>query len=243
MNAERAAFAGYLFDLDGTLVDTAPDIHAALNLALCDAGLPTVPQHLTRHWVGHGARVLVEQALAHFRAAGSPVSPAVGVETLRDAFINRYESDIARLSVPYPHVLDTLIELAQRGARLAVVTNKMTRLTLPLLNALNMTRHFDCIVCGDTTARPKPAPDPALHAAAALGLAVEDVLFIGDSDTDVNCARAAGCRVVCVADGYNHGMDPHALGADQVIASFRELLGGRLARPHSQPTARSRTAS
>ena len=239
MNVGRAIFAGYLFDLDGTLVDTAPDINTALNLALGDAGLPSVPEHLTRHWVGHGARVLVEQALLHFRAADITAAREVNAEALRDAFIARYEHDIARLSAPYPHVIDTLSELAWSGARLAVVTNKMTRLTIPLLNALNLTRHFDCIVCGDTTQRPKPAPDPALHAAAALGLAMEEVLFVGDSDTDVNCARAAGCAVACVADGYNHGVDPHALGADQVITSFRDLLAGLQTRPPARPRTTS----
>jgi len=212
------AYAGYLFDLDGTLVDTAPDINVALNAALTAAGLEPVTEAHTRHWVGHGAKVLVEQALDHQGRSRDAVEP------LREAFIAHYERHIAVHSRPYPHVVDTLAALRDRGARLGVVTNKMTRLTLPLLQALDLERWFDCVVCGDTTARPKPAPDPALHAAALLGLGVQHTLFVGDSDTDVNCARAAGCAVVCVADGYNHGIPPEQLGADRVIASFRELL-------------------
>ena len=212
------AFAGYLFDLDGTLVDTAPDINAALNLALAGAGFTPVAESLTRHWVGHGAKVLVEEALSHLRA------PPALVDELRDAFINHYERAIAEHSQPYPAVIETLTTLRDRGSRLAVVTNKMTRLALPLLEELDMLRWFDCIVCGDTAARPKPAADPALHAAGLLGLPVTELLFVGDSETDVLCARAAGCPVVCVADGYNHGIAPEALGADRVIQSFLELL-------------------
>lgn len=212
------AYAGYLFDLDGTLVDTAPDINVALNVALTGAGLDPVTEAHTRHWVGHGAKVLIEQALDHQGRSRDLVDP------LRDVFIAHYERNIAVHSRPYPHVVDTLAALRDRGARLGVVTNKMTRLTVPLLEALSLDRWFDCVVCGDTTARPKPAPDPALHAGTLLGLAMADTLFVGDSDTDVDCARAAGCAVVCVADGYNHGIAPERLGADRVIVSFRELV-------------------
>ena len=211
-------YAGYLFDLDGTLVDTAPDINVALNAALSRAGFATVSEALTRHWVGHGARVLIEQALDHQGRAHDAVEP------LREAFIAHYEQNIATHSRPYPGVVEALAALRDRGARLAVVTNKMTRLTLPLLDALALSDWFECVVCGDTTARPKPAPDPALHAGALLGLGMHQTLFVGDSDTDVNCARAAGCAVVCVADGYNHGIAAESLGADAVIASFRDLL-------------------
>jgi phosphoglycolate phosphatase len=97
-------------------------------------------------------------------------------------------------------------------------------LTLPLLDALDLARHFDSIVCGDTAAQPKPAPDPALHACSALAVVPADALFVGDSQTDVDCARAAGCPVVCVADGYNHGVPAHQLGADAVIDSFQDLV-------------------
>jgi phosphoglycolate phosphatase len=216
--ATLSDYAGYLFDLDGTLVDTAPDINVALNVALTGAGFEPVTEAHTRHWVGHGAKVLIEEALDHQGRSRDAVEP------LREAFIAHYERNIAVHSRPYPHVLEALAELRGRGARLGVVTNKMTRLTLPLLEALALHGWFDCVVCGDTTARPKPAPDPALHAAALLGLGMHEMLFVGDSDTDVNCARAAGCAVVCVADGYNHGIPPETLGADRVIASFRELI-------------------
>jgi phosphoglycolate phosphatase len=212
------AYAGYLFDLDGTLVDTAPDINRALNHALVRAGLTTVDEALTRHWVGHGARVLIQQALLHQQRAGQDPEPMLA------DFLGHYEAHIADHSAPYPRVVEALEALRDRGARLAVVTNKLTRLTVPLLHALDLTRLFDSIVCGDTAAVPKPAADPAWHACRALRLEPPEALFVGDSTTDVACARAAGCPVVCVADGYNHGVAPDALGADAIIGSFWDLV-------------------
>jgi len=211
-------YRGYLFDLDGTLVDTAPDINAAMNAALRRAGLAPVSEGLTRHWVGHGGRVLMQQALDHQR------QPHDALERLLEDFIAHYEAHIADHSRLYPGVRETLETLRTQGARLAVVTNKMTRLTVPLLDALGITTLFHSIVCGDTAPRPKPAADPALFACQALALDIGDVLFVGDSETDVGCARAAGCDVVCVPDGYNHGVAPAALGADGIIDSFQDLV-------------------
>ncbi len=215
------SYPGYLFDLDGTLVDTAPDINAALNHALRANGLPEVDEALTRHWVGQGARPLIQRALGH---QDPETSSGERVEALFRTFIDYYSRHIADLGRPYPHVVATLTTLARRGARLAVVTNKLTRLSEPLLAALHLDGFFGAVVCGDTTAVPKPAPDPALHACTVLGLDPSEALFVGDSATDVGCARAAGCPVVVVRDGYNHGTPAQALGADAVIESFSDLV-------------------
>lgn len=220
--APLEAYPAYLFDLDGTLIDTAPDIDAALNRALADAGLGPVHEGLTRHWVGHGAAVLVQQALRHVQG------PEEAQALVQAGFIDHYRAHIADRSAPYPGVVESLQALREQGARLAVVTNKRTELTLPLLEALGLSALFDAIVCGDTAQRPKPAADPALVACERLGVAPADSLFVGDSETDVACARAAGCPVVVVRDGYNHGVPAHRLGADAVIASFRELVAARL---------------
>lgn len=173
---------------------------------------------LTRHWIGHGVRVMVEQALINDGSGRGDM------EAMQADFLAYYESHIAERSTPYPHVVESLLALRERGARLAVVTNKRTNLSLLLLDALDLSGHFDTIVCGDTAARPKPAADPALHACRALGLDPRNALFVGDSEADVGCARAAGCPVVCVPDGYNHGIPAARLGADAVIDSFRVLL-------------------
>jgi len=220
-------YSGYLFDLDGTLVDTAPDINAALNHALGRHDLPGFPEHLTRHWIGHGARALIDQALAQRALADDAEAtfvPRPTTESILEVFLAHYRQHIADLGGPYPGVVAALETLKARGARLAVVTNKLTMLTEPLLAALGLDVYFDAVVCGDTTAAPKPAADPALHACASLTLPPAATLFVGDSEADVRCARAAGCPVVVVRDGYNHGVPAAELGADAVIESFSDLV-------------------
>ncbi|MGE0626007.1 MAG: phosphoglycolate phosphatase [Pseudomonadales bacterium] len=217
-------YSGYLFDLDGTLVDTAPDINAALNHALGRHGLPGFTEALTRHWVGHGARALIEQALAARKRDHSTVDALPTTESILEVFLDHYRAHIADLGRPYPGVVTALQTLKARGARLAVVTNKLTQLSEPLLAALQLDLYFDAVVCGDTATAPKPAADPALHACAALALTPAQALFVGDSEADVLCARAAGCPVVVVRDGYNHGIPAAELGADAVIESFTDLV-------------------
>ena len=206
--------------MDGTLVDTVPDIHAALAHCLQAAGYDSHDQATTRHWIGFGARTLIEQALKHH---AQPL-PAAETQALLEVFLTHYRAHIADASQPYPHVVDTLATLRERGAKLAVITNKLTELTLPLLEGLGMTGHFDAVVCGDTTAAPKPAPDPVHYCLEQLGIGHDQSLFVGDSATDVDAARAANVTVVCVRDGYNHGVDVHTLEPDGVIDTFRELL-------------------
>ena len=211
-------YPGYLFDLDGTLVDTAPDINAALNYALASRGCPGVDEAVTRHWVGHGARVLVTQAIERNNLDDGLLDELVAV------FIEFYENNIATHSRPYPGVIKTLDTLRSRGAVLAVVTNKLTRFSVPLLAALELDPYFSAIVCGDTTSKSKPAAEPALHACDQLAVPPEEALFVGDSETDVACARAACGPVVVVRDGYNHGTPASELGADGVIESFYDLV-------------------
>ncbi len=211
-------YSGYLFDLDGTLVDTAPDINAALNHALTRCGHPPVNEALTRHWVGHGARVLVQQALAYHALPEEPL------EAVHEAFLDYYAGHVAEHSLVYPGVMETLTALKERGARLAVLTNKLTRFTVPILETLGIDGCFEATVCGDSAAAPKPAADPALLACRQLRTTPSNSLVVGDSQTDVLCARAAGCPVVCVRDGYNHGVPAEQLGADAVIESFLDLL-------------------
>lgn len=211
-------YEGYLFDLDGTLVDTAPDINAALNHALTRHQAEPVNEALTRHWVGHGARALIGEAIKAQQLDADLAEP------MFDVFLEYYRGHLSVLSAPYPAVVETLQILKDRGAGLAVVTNKLALFTQPLLDELNLSRFFDAVVCGDTTANPKPAADPALHTCTALSIEPADGLFVGDSAADVGCARAAGCPVVVVRDGYNHGTPADQLGADAVIESFSDLV-------------------
>ena len=215
----RRTYDAYLFDLDGTLVDTAPDIAAGLNHALREAGLKPVDSALTRHWVGHGARMALLQALQDQDAYSEEV-----LEELLPAFLDHYGSNVAVHSQIYPQVESTLTVLRDRGARLAVLTNKLTRFTEPLLSQIGLRDYFDLVVCGDTAAAPKPDAAPVNYCLQQFSVKAENTLVVGDSQTDVDAARAAGVPVVCVRDGYNHGIDVTTLNPDGVIDSFAELL-------------------
>ena len=210
---------GYLFDLDGTLVDTAPDLMRALNHALATANLAPVDEALTRHWVGHGVRAMLQAAFAHHGLD----FPAQRVDALESRCVDFYSAHVADHSRPYPHVVETLTTLAER-APLAVVTNKPTPLSVSLLERLNMGRFFRAIIGRGMTTKPKPDAAPALLACESLRVEPAAALFVGDSDTDVACARAAGCPVVVYRHGYNHGIAPERLGADRVIDSFADLV-------------------
>ena len=213
------SYTAYLFDLDGTLVDTAPDLSRALNHTLALAGLGGVDESLTRHWVGHGVRAMLEAAFRHLGHAARPDE----LDDHQAVLVDHYAAHIADYSLPYPTVVETLTALTNR-APLAVVTNKPTDLSNRLLDALDLARYFEVVVGRGSTEHFKPHPEPALHACEALGAAVEHALFVGDSETDVLCARAAGCDIVLYRHGYNHGKDPDHLGADRVIDSFDALV-------------------
>jgi phosphoglycolate phosphatase len=216
-------YRAYLFDLDGTLVDSAPDIGAALNHALRNHDFPAVSEVLTRHWVGHGARVLIQQALAHHGVPERANDDAY-VDRMLSQFIDYYSANIVRFGAAYPGVTDTLAQLKARAAGIGVVTNKLEGLSRGVLDELSLSSFVDVLVGGDTLPQRKPAPEPALHACRYLGVTPADVLFVGDSITDVQTARAVGCAVVCLRDGYNHGTPAEQLGADAVIDSLVELL-------------------
>lgn len=216
-------YDAYLFDLDGTLVDTAPDLMVALNRTLQTKGFRPAGIELTRHWVGHGARVMIDEAVRDM--GGTPLDETE-LDYLYGVFIGHYRTSIATESKPYPDVVETLEYLYKRVGRLGVVTNKRTDLSMQLLRALDLYRFFNIVVGGDTMQVQKPAAEPALYACNELNSKPEDTLFVGDSQTDIQCARAAGCKVVCMKDGYNHGIDPQTLGADCVIRTFAELVDG-----------------
>jgi len=217
--ARVPAYAAYLFDLDGTLVDTAPDLMRALNHVLDDAGLPLVEEAMTRHWVGHGVRAMLSAAFEHHDAEMSEAR----IDGLFEACLAYYGEHIADFSEPYPTVVETLNTLAQR-ASLGVVTNKPADLSERLLEALDLRRFFGAVVGRGSTRNHKPHAEPALAACRKLDVVPRDALFVGDSATDVACARAAGCDVVLYRHGYNHGQDPDTLGADGVVDSFAALL-------------------
>jgi len=210
-----------LIDLDGTLVDSAPDLHTALNVALAHAGAPLADEALVRRRVGLGSRALIEAALAEQRGASPDAEEVIA---LREVFLEHYAAHIAERSVLYAGVREALEALRERGVRLACVTNKLEGLSRSLLAALEVGALFDAVIGGDSAAAPKPDRAPMLAACAALGVAVDTAVMIGDSVTDVAAARAVGCPVICVSYGYNHDGDIREAGADIVVDSLQALL-------------------
>ena len=215
--AWRREYKGYLFDLDGTLIDTAPDLHRALNHGLTAGGYPEVEESLTRDYIGHGGRAMITSALDHHGHSTERI------EDILTNFLEYYASHIAVFSRPYPHVESTLKKLRDRGAHLGVVTNKNSQLTQRLLAKLRFDHYFDTVIAGDTAKRPKPAADPVELALLRMQLTPNETLFVGDSNTDVEAARAAGVSVICVMYGYSHGIRADQLGADGTIQSFLDL--------------------
>lgn len=207
-----------VFDLDGTLVDTAPDLLGALNAVLTVEGHePVVPSDL-RHIVGHGAKAMFEHALLR---TGAPVTPE-RMKTLTEQFLAYYRVNIARGSRPFPGVPETLTLFAGRGAGLGVCTNKPQDLTELLLDALDLTRHFPAIIGGGRTPYSKPDPRHLLETVAALKGRRERAVLVGDSPVDVAAARAADIPVIAMSYGYTP-VPVHELGADAVVDDFTKL--------------------
>ncbi|HSC18389.1 MAG TPA: HAD-IA family hydrolase [Rhizomicrobium sp.] len=213
-----------LFDLDGTLVDTAPDLLGALNAVLLSESRQTVDPQTLRHMVGHGARALIEQAMA---ATGEPVT-VDQLPALVDRFIAYYRDHIVDGSRPFPGVPETLDRLKQQGARLAVLTNKPQVLTEPILEALELSQFFGVICGSGRYDYNKPDARVVAHVVQELGGAGAGTVIIGDSAVDVATARAARVPIILLSYGYTP-QPVHSLGADLVIDSFDEL-GARL--PH-----------
>jgi phosphoglycolate phosphatase len=214
----RVAHSAVIFDLDGTLVDTAPDIAAAVDRALLDLSLPAAGLDRVRGWVGNGAAILLQRAL---RDAG--VDSAEAQERALALFLRHYAEEFTARSQLYPGTAQALAGLAARGQRLAVCTNKPTSFVAPLLRHFGIARHFAFCVGGDDLPEKKPHPAPLLHLARQLGLPAGDCLMVGDSSNDVAAARAAGMAVVAVSYGYNHGAPIRDTHPDAVIDSLLEL--------------------
>jgi phosphoglycolate phosphatase len=216
-----------LLDLDGTLLDTAPDLAAAANRMLGALGLPPRRREEVASYVGKGLARLVERCLTgelEGRADPQLLERALGL------FSPAYDEESGRHCRVFDGVVEGLDMLDSLGLRLACVTNKPERFTLPLLERMGLAPYFDAVVCADRLARTKPDPLPFLHACALLEVKPREALVVGDSANDVHAARAADIPVVCVAYGYTEGRAVDSLGADLVIADLQalgKLLGSK----------------
>jgi len=218
MAADALRGAVIAFDLDGTLVDTAPDLIGTLNGLLREAGLTPLPLAESRPYIGRGARWLIERG---FQVAGAPLQPHE-VAPLLERFLERYRARIAEESRPFPGCEAALDALRDAGARLCVCTNKRTDLSVALLDALGLSRRFDAVIGADAAPAIKPDPRHLMTAVAAVGGALERAVMVGDAATDAGAARAAGTGLILVDFGYTE--TPAAeLRPDILISHFDEL--------------------
>ncbi len=214
-----------LFDLDGTLVDSAPDLAAAVDQMLEQLGRKTIGIDKVRQWVGNGAGILVRRALAN-KADWEPAS-AKDDALFKDAlamFFHVYGKTNGQHAVVYDGVEACLAHLKEQGCRLGVVTNKPEQFVAPLLEQMGLDHWFDICIGGDTLPVKKPDPGPLLHAMETLGGTRGTTVMIGDSAADTEAAHAAGIPCVAVRYGYNNGRPADTLGADAVVDSLVELL-------------------
>ena len=198
-----------LLDLDGTLLDTAPELAAAANAMLADLGRAPLSAGTIRDFIGSGIHKLVERCLG-----AAPTDEALA------RFAAHYDRLNGTMSRPFPGVLSGLQRLG--GFRLACVTNKAEAFTLPLLQKTGLSGYFDAVVTSDQVGKRKPHPEPFLHACRMLGVEPVEAVVIGDSANDAESGRAAGCAVWLVTYGYTEGRDVHAIPCDRLIASLDE---------------------
>ena len=212
--ARRFVADGVILDLDGTLLDTAADLAAAVNAMLAELGRAPITVEQVANFVGKGADVLVHRALTG-RADGT--APPELFEVARGSFYAHYARENGLHASVYPGVLEGLRAMRAQGLRLAVVTNKPSDFTAPLLERCGLLAFFELLVSGDTVPRKKPDPMPMLHVCERFGLPPQRMLAIGDSMNDALAARAAGIPVVAVPYGYNEGVDVRSLDVDAIV--------------------------
>ncbi len=225
-------FQAAIVDLDGTMVDTLGDFEVALNRALADLDLPPVTRALVERTVGKGSEHLIRSVLAHQLALPevqglTHVCDGRGVENLYDAAWQRYQHHYLAINgefaAVYPGVVEGLEQLRDAGLRLACLTNKPLSFAKPLLQAKGLESFFTHVFGGDSFERKKPDPLPLLKTCEVLGVKTNQALMVGDSSNDAQAARAAGCPVVLVRYGYNHGEPVDGVDADAHVDALTDI--------------------
>lgn len=210
-----------LIDVDGTLVDSVPDLAYCVDEMLKQLGMPTRGEEAVREWVGNGVVRLTERALVN-DLNGYPDQALF--DKAMPIFNELYAENTSKRSKLYDGVLDGMEFLKSLDLKIGCVTNKAAQFTIPLLKDLGLHDEFEVIICGDTLEKKKPDPAPLLYASKQLGVKPEESLMLGDSKSDVKAARAADFAIICVSYGYNHGEDIRHYEPDAVIDSMAELV-------------------
>ena len=209
-----------LIDLDGTLVDSVPDLAICVDTMMQQLGMATHGEAKVRDWVGNGVERLVRRALIG-KLDGEPDESAF--QQAYPIFLNLYQQHNGEHSQLYPGVVPGLDYLQQSGYKICCITNKAAQFSEPLLKDMGIDNYFSIIISGDTLPRKKPDPMPLLYAAEHFNIPTGECLMLGDSSNDVKAARAAGFQIICVTYGYNHGRDIREAEPDAVIDSMAEL--------------------
>ena len=215
-----------LFDLDGTLLDSAPDLAKAVNHMLLTLNLKEFSQEVIRSWVGNGAKTLVERALQYSIKHNvlNKTFSEVEINSALAIFLKYYERNLCNESVLYEGVKETLVALKKKGYRLAIITNKPAEFITPIIAGYDLTGLFELLIGGDSLTERKPHPLPLLHACKVLDVTVDQCIMIGDSKNDIMAAKAANMRSIGLTYGYNYGEDISVFKPDWCLDTFPELL-------------------
>ncbi|MFM2434489.1 MAG: hypothetical protein RL063_468 [Pseudomonadota bacterium] len=209
-----------MIDLDGTLVHSAPEIARGINAMLGALSLPTLSAVQIEAYIGDGAEKLIKRALT--QQSDCEPDSALFVQA-KQLFFTEYAKVVSQ-SLPYPGVVSALKALKNAGYRLACVTNKPHTFTQDLLIASNLLPYFEVVVAGDTLAKKKPDPDQLIYCCEQFGVAVSEAVMVGDSKVDVAAARSAGCPIIAVSYGYNHGQPVEANMVDALVDDLQDVV-------------------
>jgi len=212
-----------LFDLDGTLINSAPDLAVAVNHMLKSLNRDTFSQEVIHNWVGNGALTLVKRALSGSTEIDESLDDEV-IKQATDIFMNFYSKNLCNTTVAYDNVRTTLETLKIRGYKLAIVTNKPFAFVAPILNGLSLDGLFELILGGDSLPTKKPDPEPLLFVSKKLNTPVEHCVMVGDSKNDILAANSCGMDSIGVTYGYNYGEDMQVHNPTFVVSDFGEIL-------------------
>lgn len=208
------------FDLDGTLINTLPDLSLTINAMFADYGLPQVPPEKVLTWIGKGGGIFFKNAIAHT----GKTFPEAQLAEMRTSFDKYYSTYVSEKSELYPNVKQTLETLKAQGYILVVITNKPTKLVKPVLSAFDIYALFDETLGGQSVPKIKPDPYPILYICEKFNIQPSEMLFVGDSENDVIAAKAAGCEVVGLTYGYNYNIPISESEPDYLCDDFAEVL-------------------
>lgn len=212
-----------LFDLDGTLIDSVPDLALSINQMLHELDMKPYPTDTIRSWVGNGAAVLTKRALSGHIDINPDLDPAY-VEKALSIFLAYYEQNVCVDTTLYPNVKSTLETLHRDGYRLVIVTNKPEQFVRPILKHLGLDNLFEMVVGGDSLPKRKPDPMQLIYVCETLGVKASSCLMIGDSKNDIFAATAAEMQSIGLTYGYNHGEDINSHGASLVLDNFADII-------------------